>query len=156
MNGIFFKPESYYASAVSKMNTGFNLALSLKSRTLICNIYLVTPILKAKRKRKHLVKVTATVLSLSLYFVSFITESPVLFSCRLTFSLLLLLLLIHLAVLTPFLHTRIGSSQYLNMNPLGFCKGSSALQSLLEFSKWCFRGYHNMSEFPNVPQSMLL
>lgn len=50
-------------SAVSKMNTGFDLALPLKSSNLICNIYLVTPILKANRKRKHPVKITATILS---------------------------------------------------------------------------------------------
>lgn len=50
-------------SAVSKMNTGFDLALSPKSCNLICNIYLVTPILKDNRKRKHAVKVTATILS---------------------------------------------------------------------------------------------
>lgn len=61
----FFSSLSHIilTSAVSKLNTGFDLALSPKSWNLICNIYLVTPILKANRKRKHLVKVTATMLS---------------------------------------------------------------------------------------------
>lgn len=58
----FFSSLSHImlTSTVSKLNTGFNLALSPKSRNLMCNIYLVTPTLKANRKRKHLVKVTAT------------------------------------------------------------------------------------------------
>lgn len=45
------------------MIIGFNLALSSKSWTLICNIYLVMSILKANRKRKHLAEVTAIILS---------------------------------------------------------------------------------------------